>query len=186
MRGLTYAAGEILVFMFAATIVGYVLGALRARSRVPDREAVEELEPFELSPIDWAEIAVVDVPLDQALDDAVGDAEPVSTVPSSVAALPVGGEDEAQGVPSADGGEDVAALVSEVDRQKDMIERLERVVEETEETAATLAERDARIVDLEAALTVFGEDAPAMPSYTGASSGSGVYADLRIDFEIRV
>lgn len=182
MRGLTYAAGEILVFMLAATLIGYVLGRLRARSLLVDREGADEPEPFELSPIAWSPIVVLDVPLDQAVDDA----ESASAILSLAAALPAGADDGTRSVPAEDGGDEVAGLVSEVDRQKDMIERLERVVEETEEASAVLAERDARIIDLEAALTVFGEDAPAMPAYTSASSGSGVYADLRIDVESRV
>jgi len=186
MRGLTYAAGEILVFMLAATLVGYMLGRFRARSRVLDRESAKESQPFELAPFAWAQIVDIDVPPDPAVDDAAVDADSVSPVPSPVAALPDGAEDETPGVPPADRVEEVAALVSEVDRQKDMIERLERVVEETEGTAANLVEREARIVDLEAALSVFGDDAPAMPFYTSTSSGSGVYTDLGIDFEVRV
>ncbi len=185
MRGLTYAAGEILVFMLAATLVGYVLGRLRTRLQMPDRKR-DEPERSQLSPLAWSQVFAVDAPLDQAVDVEIDHAGSAPEVLPRVAALPVGAGSETPGVQTTHRGEEVVALVSEVDRQKDMIERLERVVEETKEASVVLAERDARIVDLEAALTAFGEDAPAMPVYTSASSGSGVYADLRIDLEIRV
>ena len=176
MRGITYALAEIIVFMMAATLVGYLLGRLSVPRYwvAPADETVTGVETL------LAEAEAHNADLAEALALAQDRfAELAATVeelsPTGLAAAEAGD-------PVAEA--EIAALLDEVARQREMIERLDRVVSDADRMAGDLRERDARIADLEAAIVGTGGALPPALAYSSASLGSGAFTDAAIDFDL--
>ncbi len=197
MRGLTYAVGEIALFMMAATLVGYLLARFR---QAPQLKLDPEVEDDVLKGLLVQAESRADE-LEQRLADAEAVVEglvaandeltrrnaALSETELASPAEPSEGTNRARNEDDGGGAAphpDVAALLDEIARREEMIARLERVATEADALAGELAARDARIADLEAALTESGEGIPPELAYSFVGSGSGVFADSRIDFEI--
>ncbi len=199
MRGLTYAIGEIALFMMAATLVGYLLARFR---QAPQLKLDPEVEEDVLKGLLVEAESRADE-LEQRLADANAVVEGLVATNDELTrrnaalteielAMPAGpnategGGDERDDNERDDAGRhpDVAELLDEIARQEEMIARLERIATEADALAGELAARDARIADLEAALTESGEEVPPELAYSFIGSGSGIFADSRIDFEI--
>ena len=185
MRGIAYALTEIAVFMIAATLLGYLLGRLAGPSRAAraGRRAQAALEER------TAQAEAVTVRLEHRAESMAEEAAVAQTRVVELEAelddvLNASAEEPDQGSPITDS--EVDELLAEIDRQREVIARLESVSDGSTSTVEAPI-RDDRIAFLEAALlaaddTVEGADLAL--AFSSTSSGSGRYADATIDFEI--
>ncbi|MFQ5554598.1 MAG: hypothetical protein ACE5GC_04410 [Acidimicrobiia bacterium] len=171
MRGVSYAITEIGAFMLAATLVGYLIGRTAAPRRVVHDPARDDASRGEL------------------LAAATRRAETVASENARLVSAYVEIEGELQdAVSKADGAvgdqfAEIEALRREIERQRAIIAGLEEGPGVPVDVSDELIQRDSRIADLVAALDAAREPARAAV-YTASASGSGSFADARIDFQI--
>lgn len=186
MRGIGYAVAEITVFMVAATFIGYMLGRLsgsvfRARKVTRrDAELREQLATAEQTASELERQAT-------ALADGLGSAEDrILELEAERLEMSLVDPDEVHGDGAAApiGDDEIEELIAEIDRQREMIERLERVAEEAGDLQSQIVRREAEIARLEASLAGGQPPALRVVAYSADSSGSGRYADATIDFEL--
>lgn len=186
MRGIGYAIAEIAVFMIAATLIGYVLGRLSPsafRARRAAHEGIslrEQLDAAERAASDLERQAVALTEGLGSAEDRILELEAESVEMSNDAS----GADDGDNVSMPIGDDEIEELVAEIDRQREMIERLERVAEDVGDLHGQIAEREAEISRLEASLATGEPPAARIVAYSAASSATGRYADTTIDFEL--
>jgi hypothetical protein len=180
MRGIGYAIGEIAVFMLAATLVGYLMGRF-----APVRSAaVEVLDPSDDASAELEAMLLHASSLEAAVDDL---GERVVELETENAALRESGGPVHDPPAGPDGEADdaeVSELIAEVERQREIIAQLEHVAAASAGMEEAWESREARLAALEAAVARGDHDPAAMPvSFSGASWGSGRFADATIDFD---
>jgi TolA-binding protein len=193
MRGISYALAEIAVFMIAATLIGYTIGRLAG----PSRWARRQLRERDQMDARLGAAAAASSRLEHhaaALAAEVAASEErvleleleVERLLAADAQTTIRREQEQEQERRAVHEPEVEELLSEIDKQRAMIEHLESVAADAGSLESTLKSRDGRIAMLEAALLTAE---PADPhnlavAFSASSDGSGRWADATIDFEI--
>ena len=208
MSGTMYVLAEILIFMVAATVIGFLLGRWLTRAGESEGESIELVEEIEHLEAELSEARRSTEAVQSRLNLA---SDAIRELESEKAELVTSHEGLAlelaaaeQAGPTLDVGEhavasdetvaareaELAGLRAEIERYRAELESRPDRAHEVAQLEAALVTRDQRIERLEAQITAGGAPLPAPVAASeptsgyGFSTGVGDIADSQIDFEV--